>query len=242
MLIVNADDWGRSKAETDAAFSCFKQGRITSATAMVFMEDSARGADLAGTAGIDVGLHLNLSQTFSVEVPSKLRGYHEQIVRFLTTHKYAMVFYHPLLREQFRYVYSAQVEEFHRLFGKLPSHIDGHQHKHYCSNMLIDRIMPEGQKVRRTFSFGPGDKSAVNRAYRGWVDRRLGSQHQLTDYFFALLEHSDLETFQPVARLAQDANVEVMTHPVVPKERDFMLSDEYLEATAALRFATFATL
>ena len=31
MLIINADDWGRSLAETDAALECYKAGRITSA-------------------------------------------------------------------------------------------------------------------------------------------------------------------------------------------------------------------
>ena len=32
-----------------------------------------------------------------------------------------------------------------RLYGKLPSHVDGHQHRHLCANMLIDPIIPEGQ-------------------------------------------------------------------------------------------------
>ena len=62
---INADDWGRSRAETDAAWSCYEQGRITSVSAMVFMEDSERAAELANDAGIDAGLHLNLTQRFS---------------------------------------------------------------------------------------------------------------------------------------------------------------------------------
>jgi len=48
MLIVNADDWGRSLAETDAALRCLKRGRITSVSAMVFMQDFKRAARLAG--------------------------------------------------------------------------------------------------------------------------------------------------------------------------------------------------
>src|SRR5437868_14435949 len=39
---LNADDWGRSGAETDAALRCYKGGRITSVSAMVFMQDSER--------------------------------------------------------------------------------------------------------------------------------------------------------------------------------------------------------
>ena len=44
MLTVNADDWGRSRAETDAALQCHGKKRITSVSAMVFMEDSERAA------------------------------------------------------------------------------------------------------------------------------------------------------------------------------------------------------
>jgi YdjC-like protein len=47
MLIINADDWGRSRAETDNALTCHDEGRITSASAMVYMEDSERAAELA---------------------------------------------------------------------------------------------------------------------------------------------------------------------------------------------------
>jgi predicted glycoside hydrolase/deacetylase ChbG (UPF0249 family) len=46
MLIINADDWGRSVAETDAALRCYREGRITSVNAMVFMQDSERAARL----------------------------------------------------------------------------------------------------------------------------------------------------------------------------------------------------
>jgi len=57
MLIINADDFGRSELETDVILKCYHERRITSTTAMVFMADSVRAADLgraipiAGTAG-----------------------------------------------------------------------------------------------------------------------------------------------------------------------------------------------
>ena len=53
MITINADDWGRSEAETDAALFCYVNGRISSVSAMVFMEDSERAAELAkGDAGV----------------------------------------------------------------------------------------------------------------------------------------------------------------------------------------------
>ena len=59
MLIINADDWGRAVAETDAALRCYRAGRITSVSAMVFMHDSERAATLAKQEDLDAGLHLN---------------------------------------------------------------------------------------------------------------------------------------------------------------------------------------
>ena len=65
MLIINADDFGRSVAETDAALRCYVAGRITSVSAMVFMADSERAAELAKEKELDVGLHLNFTERFT---------------------------------------------------------------------------------------------------------------------------------------------------------------------------------
>ena len=62
MLIINADDWGRSRAETDAALRCYQGGRITSVSAMVFMADSERASELAKENELDMGLHLSFSE------------------------------------------------------------------------------------------------------------------------------------------------------------------------------------
>src|SRR5262245_37412586 len=129
MLIINADDWGRSVMETNAALRCYAMGRITSVSGMVFMVDSERAADLAKENELDVGLHLNFTDRFtSGRVASKLANHHNKIARFLTRNRYSQVFYNPALRREFAYSCKAQVEEFTRLFGRGPSHIDGHHH------------------------------------------------------------------------------------------------------------------
>lgn len=242
MIIINADDWGRSRGETDAALSCYRSGRITSVSAMVFMEDSDRAADLAKDEGIDVGLHLNLSQRFAGRVQDrKLKEYHDHIVHFLTLNKYALLFYNPFLRRHFCYVYQTQVEEFIRLFGKSPSHIDGHQHMHLCSNMLIDGIIGEGEKVRRSFSFRPGEKSLFNRAYRRLVDWRLASKYRVTDYFFALSQQYQKDGLLRVSRLACEATVELMTHPAGHEEYAFLLSEDFLRTLKGVQMANYAS-
>lgn len=64
-LIVNADDWGRDRETTDRTLFCLREGAVSSASAMVFMEDSERAAALAKEHGVDAGLHLNLTAPLS---------------------------------------------------------------------------------------------------------------------------------------------------------------------------------
>src|SRR5437016_12533100 len=61
-LIINADDWGRDAQTTDRTFECFQHRVLSSASGMVFMEDSARAASIATEQDLDIGLHLNLDR------------------------------------------------------------------------------------------------------------------------------------------------------------------------------------
>ena len=243
MIIVNADDFGRSPAETDAVLACYAAGRITSTTAMVFMRDSDRAAEAAKSHGVEVGLHLNLSEPFTASgVQEHLRRSHNRIVGFLTASKYAVLVYNPFLRIQFRQVIEAQIEEFARLYGRQPSHIDGHQHQHLCANVLIDRMIPAGRKVRRSFSFWPGEKSAFNRGYRHLVDRALARDYLLADFFFSLEHCLRKDQLSRVFQLAETATVELMTHPLKSAEYRYLMSDQYLNAVRRLSVGRYSSL
>jgi predicted glycoside hydrolase/deacetylase ChbG (UPF0249 family) len=115
MLIVNADDFGRSRAETDAVVACYAARRITSTTAMVFMADSVRAAGATKDCGLGIGLHLNLSERFTApHVDERLQHMHNRVAGFLTASKYAILVYNPLLRREFSAVIQAQIDEFVR--------------------------------------------------------------------------------------------------------------------------------
>jgi predicted glycoside hydrolase/deacetylase ChbG (UPF0249 family) len=229
MLIINADDWGRSVVETDAALKCYRERRITSVSAMVLMQDSKRAARLAKDYELDdVGLHLNFSEEFTDKSCSEtLKEHHGRIIRFLKRGKYAQLLYNPFLRKAFAYCYHAQVEEFMRLFEKSPSHIDGHHHMHLCANVLFSSMIPAGMKMRRNFSFWPGEKSMLNRTYRWLVDRWLARRYRVADYFFDLTQCIQGKKLSRVAALAKSSNVELMTHPTVSAEKAFLMSDEF---------------
>jgi predicted glycoside hydrolase/deacetylase ChbG (UPF0249 family) len=229
VLIINADDWGRSIAETDAALKCYRAGRITSVSAMVFMHDSERAAKLAKNHRLnDVGLHLNFSEEFTdANCPQTVKEHHKRIIKFLSSKKYAQLLYHPFLRKAFAYLYQAQAAEFARLFEKAPSHIDGHHHMHLCANVLFSDVLPAGTKLRRNFSFWPGEKSLSNRTYRRLVDRWLARRYRLADYFFDLTQCIQGKKLDRVAALAKSSNVELMTHPALNGEREYLMSDEF---------------
>jgi chitin disaccharide deacetylase len=241
MLIINADDWGRSVAETDAALRCYKEARITSASAMVFMEDSERAAELAKENDLDVGLHLNFTEPFTGgHYLAELGEQHARTIRYLVGNKYDQLVCNPFLRSAFSYLYEAQSEEFARLFGKPPSHIDGHHHMHLCANLLFSDLIPASTKLRRNFSFWPGEKSIVNRTYRSLVDRWLARRYQLPDYFFDLTQCIQQKKLDRLTALAKSSNVELMTHPIVASEAAFLMGHEFTAILRKVEKGTYA--
>jgi predicted glycoside hydrolase/deacetylase ChbG (UPF0249 family) len=230
MIIINADDLGRSTAETDATAELVKRGRLTSVSAMVFMKDSERAAEVAGDMTADVGLHLNFCESWSSpNVPKGLAAEHEALVAFFNRGRYARLVYNPLLRRAFQTVYAAQVEEFERLYGRAPSHTDGHRHLHLCPNMLIDCPIPYGSRVRRNFTFDPYEKGSLNRLYRRIVDAHLGRRYELTDYFFSLAQclNGRSTPLSRVADLSKSSIVEIMVHPKNPMEFNYLIGDKF---------------
>jgi chitin disaccharide deacetylase len=230
MLIINADDWGRNKESTDNAVACFKNGRITSVSAMVFMAESERAAALALENGLDVGLHLNLTSAFDGDTRTvQVMEAHQRIASFLKRSKYCSLVYNPLLRGDLECVYDAQLKEFLRLYNKEPTHIDGHHHMHLWLNVLIQGLFPKGSKVRRSFSFSSGEKSVLNRIYRSAINKVLTRSYVCADFMFSLSAIIREKRMQSTAQLAQCTNVELVVHPEVRADFEYLMSEEYFE-------------
>jgi predicted dehydrogenase/predicted glycoside hydrolase/deacetylase ChbG (UPF0249 family) len=243
MLILNADDWGRSHLETDRTLDCCLKGRVTSVSAMVFMKDSERAAELAKQHHLDVGLHLNLGENFSGKgMTEKLTRQHASITRFLRLGKYAAILYNPFLVKNFHYDFCAQLDEFVRLYGRPPSHVNGHLHNHLCTNMLVAKLIPPGTKVRRSFTFSIGERSLLNVAYRKIVDRSLARRYVITDSFFSLKYSLKIGKVPYIAELARSARVELMVHPENEPEYDFLMGNEFGKMFSGVKLATFSQL
>jgi hypothetical protein len=226
---VNADDWGRDRTTTDRAFECAEVGAISSVSAMVFMADSERAAEVARTSQIDAGLHLNFTEPFSAAgVAAPLLEHQRKLRKRLESHALARILYYPGLARSFQYVVAAQIDEYRRLYGSDPQRIDGHHHLHLCTNVLWDGLLPAGTIIRRNFSFRSGEKSLVNRLYRKEVDRRLTRRHRLVDFLYNLLPLQPESRLQRIFSQAREAMVELETHPVNPEEYRFLTSGEML--------------
>lgn len=224
MLYVNADDLGWTEEITDRILTCYRQGRITSCSAMTFMKDSERASKLAIDNKLNVGLHLNFTQEFTGQAATTtLKAHHMEVSDYLNARKMNQVLFNPFLRHSFDYVFQAQWEEFHRLYGKTPQRIDGHHHMHLCMNMLASGRLPKGIKIRRNFTFAPGEKDPLNRLYRHLVDRWLISRFQCMDSFFSIVP-IDQGRLQRLVLMSRSSDVEIMVHPGVKKEHLYLLS------------------
>jgi chitin disaccharide deacetylase len=244
MLIINADDYGRNRSATDKTLHCFEKGGITSATGMMYMRDSERSAEMAQERQLDIGLHLNFTEPFSgaSTKPGRLIEYQRLIAAFLKKNQYMFLLYNPLLQKHFDYVFSAQYEEYVRLFRKIPSHVDGHHHMHLCTNMILGGLIPRGVGVRRSFSFSAGEKGFFNRLYRRIVDSWLGHKYLVTDFFFGISGIGKSDRLQRAMNLSTDSNVELMVHPETNEDFEFLTSKEYLRMISCAKMGTYCNL
>jgi predicted glycoside hydrolase/deacetylase ChbG (UPF0249 family) len=243
VLIVNADDWGRTTAETDAALACFSQGRVTSVTAMTFMADSGRAAAIARERNVPVGLHLNFAEPLTAPgVDRAILSEHRGLAQILARTRHSAFVPNPFLRGALRRAFRSQLNEFVRLYQKPPTHFDGHRHLHLGMSMLIAAPIPSGQKVRRTFSFTLQEKGLANWLYRRALDRWVVARYRTTDYLFSLSQHMTDARFARVTQLAREATVELITHPIVAAERTFLLSDGFERQMVGVARKSYADL
>lgn len=243
MLVVTADDYGKTKHTTDCIFDSFSKERITSASAMVFMEDSQRAASLASGTSLEVGLHLNMTMPYSFsDVPQKLRGHQDKIRSFLGKHKLCQVIFNPFLMDAFEYIFRSEYEEFVKLYGRSPDFYNGHHHMHLCANLLLGKYIPEFALIRRTFTFNASEKNRANLLYRNLLDYLISKRYRSTDSFFSIAPLNDHNRFQKILDRATYENVEIEVHPEIQEEYDFLQSEMYQQMISQVKKCGFRNL
>jgi predicted glycoside hydrolase/deacetylase ChbG (UPF0249 family) len=141
-VIFNADDFGASTGINRAIIDCHVRGVVTSTSFMV----TGRAVDGAVAMGRD---HPGLSIGLHWDVVG------EDTIQF-------DFFDVAAAREELR----RQLGEFHRLFGRLPSHIDSHGHIHRKEHLFPifqEEIGPLGLPMR-----GDGRVNFIGGFYAQW--------------------------------------------------------------------------
>ena len=243
MLIITADDFGKNLATTNNIIKCSAKKSISSVSAMVFMHDSERAASLSRMSGLEIGLHLNFTEPFTSEnVPYDIRLHQRKISNYLNLHRLMQLIYNPILCNSFIKVYNAQLDEFKRLYNKLPSFFNGHHHMHLCSNMVLGRLIPEKSRIRGTFTFHTGEKNFINLCYRYFLTKFLTKHYITTTSFFSIAPIHNEKRINSIFQRAHRENVEVEVHPENHEEKKFLLSKQYQELLIDTSRGTFGNL
>lgn len=243
LLIINADDWGAHAATTDAILRCFAAGAVTSASAMVFMEDSVRAARLAGREALSVGLHLNLTQPFAdpATSPAVRERQLRLTARFRRT-RLMRCLYDPSIRAAVDRCVADQLDGFRALYEEGPTHLDGHQQVHVCPNVLLSRAARGVKRARTTHSWFGRSPLAAARAVRRAA---IGRLFRTPDDLFALSAiHPALggAGLERVLALARTRAVEIMVHPARPEELEVLLSPRWRRMLDDAPLGSFAAL
>jgi predicted glycoside hydrolase/deacetylase ChbG (UPF0249 family) len=227
-LIINADDFGFSRAVTDGILHAHKNGVLTSTTLMTTMPDRDRAIDLAGqTPSLGVGIHLSLTQGTPLTACRKILTRDGRMIRSLP--KLFLRLRSADARRQAGDELLAQIE-YAKARGLVPTHVDSH--KHVCHlpllhGPLIAACQAAGVHWIRTAREARIPKTPpLPLAYRPLavfaktLARRVAAAGLRTnDWFFGLATTggttvSVYEALAPYASERPDAEVaELMVHP-----------------------------
>jgi predicted glycoside hydrolase/deacetylase ChbG (UPF0249 family) len=133
LLIVNADDFGLSKAKNYGIIEAFHHGIVTSTTAMVNAEAINQAAELrARYPGLGVGIHfvLTLGKPLTA-MPGLTRD------GMLGKWIWQMAEQGTLPLEEIARELASQYQRFIDIFAIAPTHIDSHHHVH-----MLPQIFP----------------------------------------------------------------------------------------------------
>ena len=212
-IIINADDFGKSREITFAIFSAIEQKLCLDTTLLVNFEDTEHAANLAIENQIkeNVGIHLNLTEgiplTESIKKEKRFCNeegiFHykkrERIIQLSNTEKNAI---YEELTSQIKLCKS---------YGIPISHADSHNHVHEEPGLLsiFTRVIKENKIPFLRISNNIGPTSFYNKIYRNTYNSVLAfNKLKGTDYFGSTsdyISYSKSKTNNSIS--------EIMIHP-----------------------------
>ena len=201
LLIVNADDLGRSEGINRGVFDAHERGVVTSATLMVgFPAAELAAAELARHPRLGVGLHVTLTGAAPTLPPGEVPSLVDAAGR-LPRKPDVMGEVDP--RELLAEV-RHQLELFCRMTGRMPTHLDSHHHSHRLPvvlGVLLEVAAEHRLPVRRS------SPEILRRA----VAAGLRTTDRFEERFFG--EDATLGVLLEIVRGLPPGVTELMCHP-----------------------------
>jgi hypothetical protein len=128
LLIVNADDFGRSAGVDNGIVRAHREGIVTSATFMTNAPSTPHAASLAReTPTLDLGVHLVLTYAKPLSDPARIPSLVREDGSF---RRPSELLARPIDRTEALIEYRAQFARARELVGREPTHIDTHHWVH----------------------------------------------------------------------------------------------------------------
>lgn len=185
-LVINADDFGYTKANTAGIVEGYQRGIIRSTTALCNMPYLEWGRDLAkDCADLGIGVHLTLTLGRSL---TGVKSFTDGQGNFLSKKE---IYAAELDPDEVYAEWKAQIERYIEVFGHKPSHLDSHHSVHDFN---------EKQKA-----------VALRLAQEYGLHLRRYSPYQYVAGFFG-----PTATREDLLRLLEEnagRDIEIMTHP-----------------------------
>ncbi len=188
-LIINGDDLGYTRANSEGIFQAYEEGILRSTTALVntaYFEEYVRRAKTEHP-GLGVGVHLVLTcgrpLTANRTLTDPSTG--------LFWHGAARLFEHEIDYDEVYAEWKAQIERFIAVSGQLPTHIDSH-------HTVIDQS-PQSQQT------------ALKLAAEYGLQVRSHNSFRFIDSFYA--EDATKEHLLQILEEYRNEDIEIMCHP-----------------------------
>lgn len=138
-MIINADDFGYSRAVNYGILDAYLCGVLTSATLMVNQPGTVHGCEIARKyPGLKIGLHLNVALGKPLTDGKTLVGEDGKLIK----PQAALDFGHYYEPEEVYEELKAQYIAFTELMGMEPTHLDSHL-------FSTDKLLPVAEAARR---------------------------------------------------------------------------------------------
>ena len=206
LVIVNADDLGRTSGINAGIFEAHRDGVVSSATLMVASPAAEEAAAaLPDHPRLGIGLHVTLTGSVPTLPPGRVPSLLDPEGRFprrpegLTGADPAEV-----LAEV-----RSQLERFRELTGALPTHLDSHHHSHR-QPVVLEALVEVAREHRLPVR---NASPAVGRRLR---EAGLETTDAFVEHFFG--EEASLETVLEIFRGIGEGSTEVMCHPAYPDD------------------------